>query len=210
MEPSIKDKHIILGFIGVAICLISFFLTLVVAESFNQDHFVQLIVFVCSNLLGWLLYFSFQAFIFDSYQIYKIKFGKEETKETPAEIVTVQEAEPQDKIAPVAPTTEEASPDIKPMELAIDPKLHEANRASYKDRQEQEKEERVRMVMEYIHFIMPRIADGETVTQRFPFSRSVISYGTYRSVSCIRNTIRERTAPVSSAPFSHGNLPVRI
>lgn len=163
MEPSIKDKHIILGFIGVAICLISFFLTLVVAESFNQDNFVRLIVFVCSNLLGWLLYFSFQAFIFDSYQIYKIKFGKEETKETPAEIVTVQEAEPQDKIAPVAPTTEEASPDIKPMELAIDPKLHEANRASYKDRQEQEKEERVRMVMEYIHFIMPRIADEETV-----------------------------------------------
>ncbi len=97
MEPSIKDKHIILGFIGVAICLISFFVTLVVAESFNQDNFVRLIVFVCSNLLGWLLYFSFQAFIFDSYQIYKIKFGKEETKETPAEIVTVQEAEPQDK-----------------------------------------------------------------------------------------------------------------
>lgn len=128
MEPSIKDKHIILGFIGVAICLISFFVTLVVAESFNQDNFVRLIVFVCSNLLGWLLYFSFQAFIFDSYQIYKIKFGKEKTKETPAEIVTVQEAEPQDKIEPVAPTAEEASPDIKPMELAIDPKLHEANR----------------------------------------------------------------------------------
>lgn len=163
MEPFVKDKHIILGFIGVAICLISFFVTLVVAESFNQDNFVRLIVFVCSNLLGWLLYFSFQAFIFDSYQIYKIKFGKEETKETPAEIVTVQEAEPQDKIEPVAPTAEEASPDIKPTELAIDPKLHEANRASYKDRQEQEKEERVRMVMEYIHFIMPRIADEETV-----------------------------------------------
>lgn len=139
MEPSIKDKHIILGFIGVAICLISFFVTLVVAESFNQDNFVRLIVFVCSNLLGWLLYFSFQTFIFDSYQIYKIKFGKEETKEAPVKIVTVQEAEPQDKIAPVAPTAGEASPDIKPTELAIDPKLHEANRAIYKDRQEQEK-----------------------------------------------------------------------
>ena len=31
MEPTIKDKYIILGFIGVAICLISFFITLIVS-----------------------------------------------------------------------------------------------------------------------------------------------------------------------------------
>lgn len=58
MEPTIKDKYIILGFIGVAICLISFFITLIVSASFNQDNFVRLIVFVCSNILGWLLYLS--------------------------------------------------------------------------------------------------------------------------------------------------------
>ena len=51
MEPSVKDKYIILGFIGFAILLIPFIATL--------DTFVRLIVFVCSNLLGWLLYFSF-------------------------------------------------------------------------------------------------------------------------------------------------------
>ena len=47
MEPSVKDKYI------------TFIATLIVANKFNQDTFVRLIVFVCSNLLGWLLYFSF-------------------------------------------------------------------------------------------------------------------------------------------------------
>ena len=68
MEPSVKDKHIILGFVGFAILLISSIATLIVAEKFNQDTFVRLIVFVCSNLLGWLLYFSFQTVIFDTYE----------------------------------------------------------------------------------------------------------------------------------------------
>lgn len=63
MEPSVKDKHIILGFVGFAILLISSIATLIVAEKFNQDNFVRLIVFVCSNLLGWLFYFSFQTVI---------------------------------------------------------------------------------------------------------------------------------------------------
>lgn len=76
MEPSVKDKHIIWGFVGFAILLISSIATLVVADKFNQDNFVRLIVFVCSNLLGWLLYFSFQTVIFDTYEIYRIKFGK--------------------------------------------------------------------------------------------------------------------------------------
>ena len=74
MEPSVKDKHIILGFVGFAILLISSIATLIVAEKFNQDNFVRLIVFVCSNLLGWLLYLSFQTVIFDTYEIYRIKF----------------------------------------------------------------------------------------------------------------------------------------
>lgn len=87
MEPSVKDKHIILGFVGFAILLISSIATLIVAEKFNQDNFVRLIVFVCSNLLGWLFYFSFQTVIFDTYEIYKIKFGK---KKTFAETMTVR------------------------------------------------------------------------------------------------------------------------
>ena len=79
MEQSVKDKHIILGFVGFAILLISSIATLIVAEKFNQDNFVRLIVFVCSNLLGWLLYLSFQTVIFDTYEIYRIYIAKKKT-----------------------------------------------------------------------------------------------------------------------------------
>ena len=140
MEPSVKDKHIILGFVGFAILLISSIATLIVAEKFNQDTFVRLIVFVCSNLLGWLLYFSFQTVIFDTYEIYRIKFGR---KKTPAEITEIQEDQSQDAHKPV------------------------------------------------ISF------------------RSAISCGISPSVSCTRNTTRGITVPASSAPFSHGSLPIR-
>ncbi len=154
----------ILGFIGVAICLISFFITLIVSASFNQDNFVRLIVFVCSNILGWLLYLSFQTVIFDSYEIWKLKSSK---KKASAGIIWAQEEQLQDANEPAAPTpmptNREATPDIKPVEIAIAPELHEKNRASYEDRQKQEEAERIRMVMEYIHFVMPRIADKETV-----------------------------------------------
>ena len=102
MEPSVKDKHIIWGFVGFAILLISSIATLVVADKFNQDNFVRLIVFVCSNLLGWLLYFSFQTVIFDTYEIYRIKFGK---KKTPVEIAEVREDQPQDAHKPVPPAS---------------------------------------------------------------------------------------------------------
>ena len=164
MEQSVKDKHIILGFVGFAILLISSIATLIVAEKFNQDNFVRLIVFVCSNLLGWLLYLSFQTVIFDTYEIYRIKFGK---KKTPAEITEIREDQPQDAHKPVTPasmaTGGEAIPDIRPAEIAISPELHEKNRADYEDREQRENEVRIAMVMEYIHFIMPRIADKETV-----------------------------------------------
>ena len=79
MESSVKDKYIILGFVGFAIVLISSFATLVIADNFNQDNFVRWIVFVCCNLLGWLLYLSFQTLIFDTYEIYKINLRKTET-----------------------------------------------------------------------------------------------------------------------------------
>ena len=164
MEPSVKDKHIIWGFVGFAILLISSIATRIVAEKLNQDNFVRLIVFVCSNLLGWLLYFSLQTVIFDTYEIYRIKFGK---KKTPSEITEVQEDQLQDAHKPVTPasmpTGGEVPPDIRPTEIAISPELHEKNRADYEDREQRENEERISMVMEYIHFIMPRIADKETV-----------------------------------------------
>ena len=166
MEPSVKDKYIIWGFIGIAICLISFIATLVIANSFNQDNFVRWIVFICSNLFGWLLYFSFQTLIFDTYEIYKIKSGR---KETVSETVKVQEEEPLAQSAPEpaaptpVPTETETVAYTKPVEIAIDPERHEKIRTDYESREKRENEERIRMVMEYIHFVMPRIADKETV-----------------------------------------------
>ena len=103
MESSIKDKYIILGFVGFAIVLISSIATLVIADSFNQDNFVRWIVFVCCNLLGWLLYLSFQTLIFDTYEIYKIKFGKKKTPAT--EIITVQEEPSQEAHEPITPSS---------------------------------------------------------------------------------------------------------
>ncbi len=163
MESSIKDKYIILGFVGFAIVLISSIATLVIADSFNQDNFVRWIVFVCCNLLGWLLYLSFQTLIFDTYEIYKIKFGK---KETIAEAIEVQEELSQNTLEeatsvpgstsvpePVpesSPTKEETLIQTQPIELTIAPDLHEKNRANYTSREQREKEERIRMVMEYL------------------------------------------------------------
>lgn len=176
MESSVKDKYIILGFVGFAIVLISAFATLVIADNFNQDNFVRGIVFVCCNLLGWLLYISFQTLIFDTYEIYKIKFSK---KETVAETIEVQEELPQNTLeettsvpAPtlvpepvpeLSPTKEEVPIQTQPITLAIAPDLHEKNRADYASREQREKEERLRMVMEYCHYYLPRIADQETV-----------------------------------------------
>lgn len=79
MESSIKDKYIILGFVGFAIVLISSIATLVIADSFNQDNFVRWI-FVCCNLLDGCSISPFRHLsLTDTYEIYKIKFGKKET-----------------------------------------------------------------------------------------------------------------------------------
>mgnify|MGYP000122245166 FL=1 len=236
MESSIKDKYIILGFVGFAIVLISSIATLVIADSFNQDNFVRWIVFVCCNLLGWLLYLSFQTLIFDTYEIYKIKFGKKKTPAT--EIITVQEEPSQEAHEPITPssmpTGGEATPKIKPVEIAIASELHEKNRASYEDKQKQEEEERIRMVMEYIHFVMPRIADQGTVNHICGEVNNWIRLHSYkpkpikgRLTKDVSNipllhfvwNISERfmykkyytgdTVPVSSAPFSHGSSPIR-
>lgn len=202
MEPSVKDKYIILGFVGFAILLISSIAALIVAEKFNQDNFVRLIVFVCGNLLGWLLYFSFQTVIFDTYEIYKIKFGK---KKTLAETIKGREELPQGTLEPTAalkpmPTNGEASAGTEPpIRLSIAPELHEKNRADYEDREKQEKEERIRMVMEYIHFYMPRIADEETVNHICKEVNSWMNLHTYKPEPITRRLTKE----ITNIPLRH-------
>lgn len=202
MEPSVKDKYIILGFVGFAILLISSIATLIVAEKFNQDNFVRLIVFVCGNLLGWLLYFSFQTVIFDTYEIYKIKFGK---KKTLAETIKGREELPQSTLEPTAalkpmPTNGEAPAGTEPpIKLSIAPELHEKNRADYEDREQQEKEERIRMVMEYIHFYMPRIADEETVNHICKEVNSWMNLHTYKPKPITRRLTKE----ITNTPLRH-------
>ena len=202
MEPSVKDRYIILGFVGFAILLISSIATLIVAEKFNQDNFVRLIVFVCGNLLGWLLYFSFQTVIFDTYEIYKIKFGK---KKTLAETIKGREELPQSTLEPTAalkpmPTNGEAPAGTEPpIKLSIAPELHEKNRADYEDREQQEKEERIRMVMEYIHFYMPRIADEETVNHICKEVNSWMNLHTYKPKPITRRLTKE----ITNIPLRH-------
>ena len=202
MEPSVKDKYIILGFVGFAILLIPFIATLIVANKFNQDTFVRLIVFVCSNLLGWLLYFSFQTVIFDTYEIYKIKFGK---KKTLAETIKGREELPQSTLEPTAalkpmPANGEAPAGTEPpIKLSIAPELHEKNRADYEDREQQEKEERIRMVMEYIHFYMPRIADEETVNHICKEVNSWMNLHTYKPEPITRRLTKE----ITNIPLRH-------
>ena len=202
MEPSVKDKYIILGFVGFAILLISSIAALIVAEKFNQDNFVRLIVFVCGNLLGWLLYFSFQTVIFDTYEIYKIKFGK---KKTLAETIKGREELPQSTLEPTAalkpmPTNGEAPAGTgPPIKLSIAPELHEKNRADYEDREKQEKEERIRMVMEYIHFYMPRIADEETVNHICKEVNSWMNLHTYKPEPITRRLTKE----ITNIPLRH-------
>ena len=202
MEPSVKDKYIILGFVGFAILLISSIAALIVAEKFNQDNFVRLIVFVCGNLLGWLLYFSFQTVIFDTYEIYKIKFGK---KKTLAETIKGREELPQSTLEPTAalkpmPTNGEAPAGTEPpIKLSIAPELHEKNRADYEDSEKQEKEERIRMVMEYIHFYMPRIADEETVNHICKEVNSWMNLHTYKPEPITRRLTKE----ITNIPLRH-------
>ena len=164
MDATIKEKYLIWTAVGLAICIISLGVTIVVGSDFGHDNFIRLIVFVCSNVFGWLLYLVFQSFIFDAYHIYKLKFGK---KEKPQEIEVVA---PEEVIAPVVEETavteetavKEPIQEPRPLEIHITSQHHQERKASYEEMQKLEMEQRERMVMEYIHYIMPRIADEET------------------------------------------------
>ena len=165
MEATIKEKYLIWTAVGLAICIISLGVTIIVGSDFGHDNFIRLIVFVCSNVFGWLLYLVFQSFIFDAYHIYKMKFGK---KEKPQEIEVVA---PEEVIAPVAEETavteetavKEPIQEPQPIEIHITSQHHQERKTSYEEMQKLEMEQRERMVMEYIHYIMPRIADEETI-----------------------------------------------
>ena len=165
MESSIKEKYLIWTAVGLAICVISLGVTIIIGSDFGHDNFIRLIVFVCSNVFGWLVYLVFQSFIFDTYHIYKLKFGK---KEKPLEVVAVA---PQEDIAPLAEETavveetsdKEPTQESQPIEIHITSQHHQERKTSYEVMQKQEMEQRARMVMEYIHYIMPRIADEETI-----------------------------------------------
>ena len=165
MDATIKEKYLIWTAVGLAICIISLGVTIIVGSDFGHDNFIRLIVFVCSNVFGWLLYLVFQSFIFDAYHIYKMKFGK---KEKPREIEVVA---PEEVIAPVAEETavteetavKEPIQELQPLEIHINSQQHQERKASYEEMQKLEMEQRERMVMEYIHYIMPRIADEETI-----------------------------------------------
>ena len=165
MDATIKEKYLIWTAVGLAICIISLGVTIIVGSDFGHDNFIRLIVFVCSNVFGWLVYLVFQSFIFDTYHIYKLKFGK---KEKPLEVEAVA---PQEVIAPMAEETaiteetpdKEPTQESQPIEIHITSQHHQERKTSYEVMQKQEMEQRARMVMEYIHYIMPRIADEETI-----------------------------------------------
>ena len=159
------EKYLIWTAVGLAICIISLGVTIVVGSDFGHDNFIRLIVFLCSNVFGWLLYLVFQSFIFDAYHIYKMKFGK---KDKPQEIEAVA---PEEVIVQVAEETvvaeeiaiKEPIQELQPLEIHISSQQHLERKASYEEMQKQEMEPRERNIMEYIHYIMPRIADEETV-----------------------------------------------
>ena len=165
MDATIKEKYLIWTAVGLAICIISLGVTIIVGSDFGHDNFIRLIVFLCSNVFGWLLYLVFQSFIFDAYHIYKMKFGK---KDKPQEIEAVA---PEEVIVQVAEETvvaeeiaiKEPIQELQPLEIHISSQQHLERKASYEEMQKQEMEQRERNIMEYIHYIMPRIADEETI-----------------------------------------------
>ena len=165
MDATIKEKYLIWTAVGLAICIISLGVTIVVGSDFGHDNFIRLIVFVCSNVFGWLLYLVFQSFIFDAYHIYKMKFGKKDKSQEMEAVAPQEVIAPETKDSEVTEETANKEPvqELQPIEIHISTQRHQEAKASYEEKQQLEKEQRVRMVMEYIHFIMPRIADEETI-----------------------------------------------
>ena len=197
MNTSIKDKYLIWTAIGLVVCLISLGVTIVVGSDFAHDNFVRVITFVCCNALGWLFYLIFQSFIYDAYQIYTIKFGSKEIacqKVEPIENTSCAEVNDSQAIE-----TNEPLQVSEPIQIHIDTQQHEETRSNYMDREKQEEEKRIRMVMEYIHYIMPRIADEETVNHICTEVHQWMIFHKYKPKAIKRRLIKE----VNSVPLRH-------
>ena len=142
MDATIKEKYLIWTAVGLAICIISLGVTIIIGSDFGHDNFVRLIVFVCSNVFGWLFYLAFQSFIFDAYHIYRMKFGK---KDMPKEIETKPS---QEIIVPLAEDTETAKEvsdekivqESQPVEIHINSQQHQERVSTYEELQKQEME----------------------------------------------------------------------
>ena len=201
MDATIKEKYLIWTAVGLAICLISLGVTIIVGSDFGHDNFIRLIVFVCSNVFGWLLYLVFQSFIFDAYHIYKLKFGKKD-KPQKMEAVALQEV-----IAPVAEDTavteeiavKEPIQEPQPLEIHITSQHHQERKASYEEMQKLEMEQRERMIMEYIHYIMPRIADEETINHICTEVHNWMYNPNYKPKAIKRRLTRQ----ITSVPLRH-------
>ena len=210
MESSIKEKYLIWTAVGLAICVISLGVTIIIGSDFGHDNFIRLIVFVCSNVFGWLLYFVFQSFIFDAYHIYKLKFGKKETS------LEVEAVAPQEVIASVVEETavteetavKEPIQELQPLEIHITSQHHQERKASYEEMQKLEMEQRERMVMEYIHYIMPRIADEETTNHICTEVHNWMYNPNYKP----KPIKRRLTKQITSVPLRHlvWNITVRF
>jgi hypothetical protein len=135
------------------------------------------------------------------FHIHKLKFGK---KEKPLEVEAVA---PQEVIAPMAEETaiaEETSDkepvqESLPIEIHITSQHHQKRKASYEEMQKQEMEQRVRMVMEYIHYIMPRIADQETIN----YICTEVHNWMYNSNYKPKPIKRRLTKQITSVPLRH-------
>lgn len=159
-DSFIKDKYLIWTAIGVVVSLISLGVTIVVGNDFGQDNFIRMVVFISCNAFGWLLYLFLQSFIFDAYHIYRLKFGKNELT---CEVTSVVEPEEGISISISEPAPQEPIATSEPIEIHIDAQRHADSWASYANLEKLEEEKRIRAVMEYIHYYMPRIADEQTV-----------------------------------------------
>ena len=201
MDATIKEKYLIWTAVGLAICIISLGVTIVVGSDFGNDNFIRLIVFVCSNVFGWLLYLVFQSFIFDAYDIYKLKFCK---KEKP---LVVKAVVSQEVIAPMAEETaiteetpdKEPTQESQPIEFHITSQHHQERKASYEEMQKQEMEQCERMIMEYIHYIMPRIADEETTNHICTEVHNWMYNPNYKPKPIKRRLIKQ----ITSVPLRH-------
>ncbi len=102
MEPSVKDKHIIWGFVGFAILLISSIATLVVADKFNQDNFCASDS-LCMQQPPWLAALS----LFPDSHLRHIRNLPNQVRQekTPAEVTEIREDQPQDAHKPVPPAS---------------------------------------------------------------------------------------------------------